>query len=111
VAKAKKKILPKDFEALLERGDLKKLKEVFASCNVDARGGYAKQTALAFDRCPDELARWLVAEGQPLEAEASPGRSGEHEARPVPRRSGRRRPRNRPRAGALPRVRRRGGRR
>jgi hypothetical protein len=35
---------------------------------VNARGGYAKQTALAFDNCPDDLARWLVAHGADLSA-------------------------------------------
>jgi hypothetical protein len=66
--KPKKKTLPKNFEALLEAGDLAALKDVFATCDPDARGGYAKQTALAFDACPDELAAWLVAAGADLSA-------------------------------------------
>lgn len=66
--KAKKKILPKNFEELLKEGDLAKLKNVFESCDPNARGGYAKQTALAFDGCPDELARWLVEQGADLSA-------------------------------------------
>jgi hypothetical protein len=68
VAKAKKKQLPKDFEALLEKCDLKELKILFDTCDVNARGGYLKQTALAFDQCPDELARWLVERGADLAA-------------------------------------------
>jgi hypothetical protein len=68
MAKAKKKMLPKDFEALLAAGNLDALKSVFDTHDVNARGGVFKQTALAFDRCPDELARWLHANGADLEA-------------------------------------------
>jgi hypothetical protein len=78
MAAAKKKRLPKDFEALLEEGDLAKLQAVFEGCNVDARGGYAKQTALAFDRCPDDLARWLVARGAELSARDTWGNTPLH---------------------------------
>jgi hypothetical protein len=68
MAKATRKTLPKDFESLLERGTIDELKAVFDVCEIDARGGYSKQTALAFDKCPDELARWLVAQGADLSA-------------------------------------------
>ncbi|MBI1248635.1 hypothetical protein GC197_12445 [bacterium] len=68
MAKAKRKTLPKDFDALLEKRDLADLKAVFDVCHVDARGGYRKQTALAYDKCPDDLARWLVAQGADLSA-------------------------------------------
>ncbi len=64
----KKKRLPADFEGLLERGDLPALQAVFDACDVNARGGFEKQTALAFWDCPDELARWLVARGADLGA-------------------------------------------
>jgi len=67
MSKAKKKLLPKNFEELLKERDLSKLKSVFKACDLDARGGHAKQTALAFE-CPDDLARWLVAEGADLSA-------------------------------------------
>jgi hypothetical protein len=53
---------------LLAQGDLPKLQAVFDDCDVDARGGGAKQTAIAFDQCPDDLARWLVARGADLSA-------------------------------------------
>jgi ankyrin repeat protein len=66
VTKTKKKQLPKDFEALLEKRDLEELKLLFESYDVNARGGVFKQTALAFHQCPDELARWLVARGADL---------------------------------------------
>ena len=56
MAKAKRKTLPEDFESRLEKGTMAELKAVFDICEIDARGGYGKQTALAFDRCPDELA-------------------------------------------------------
>ena len=68
MGKPKKKLLPKDFEALLKAGDLEALKSVFDTCDIDARGGTWKQTALAFNECPDELARWLVERGADLAA-------------------------------------------
>lgn len=69
----KKKMLPKDFEILLERGNLEELKALFDNHEVNARGGVFKQTALAFARCPDELARWLVSQGADLAAGDSYG--------------------------------------
>ena len=68
MAKAKRKTLPKDFEFLLEKGTMAELKAVFEICEIDARGAYGKKTALAFDKCPDDLARWLVAQGADLSA-------------------------------------------
>jgi len=76
--KAKKKRLPRDFEALLAQGDLARLQAVFDECHVDARGGLMKQTALAFDQCPDELARWLVARGADLSAADERGNTPLH---------------------------------
>jgi Ankyrin repeats (many copies) len=73
VAKVRKKQLPKDFEALLERRDLNELKALFDTYDVNARGGVFKQTALAFNQCPDELARWLVESGANLAAGDSYG--------------------------------------
>jgi hypothetical protein len=67
-ASKKKKRLPSDFEALLAKGDLPTLQAVFEGCDVNARGGFEKQTALAFHDCPDELARWLAARGADLGA-------------------------------------------
>ena len=65
----KKKLLPKDFEQLLEQGNLADLQAVFATCDVNARGGSSKHTAPAFNECPDELVRWLVDQGNDLSAE------------------------------------------
>jgi hypothetical protein len=64
----KKKLLPKNFVEMLVEDDMAKLQAVFESCDLNARGGYAKQTALAFDECPDALARWLVEQGADLSA-------------------------------------------
>jgi hypothetical protein len=64
----KRTTLPKDFEDLLGKGDLAELKAVFEKCELDARGGYSKETALAYDGCPHELAVWLVEQGADLQA-------------------------------------------
>jgi hypothetical protein len=58
---------------LLEQGDLDRLRAVFDTCDLDARGGVFKQTALAFVQCPDDLARWLVEQGADLSAGDSYG--------------------------------------
>ncbi|WP_260483980.1 ankyrin repeat domain-containing protein [Sphingomicrobium flavum] len=68
MAKAKRKTLPKDFEELLQSADVSALKSIFDTVDVDARGGVFKQTALAFNSCPDELSRWLVDRGADLNA-------------------------------------------
>lgn len=77
--KAKKKLLPKDFDALLKAGDIPALKAVFDTCDLDARGGYGKHTALAFRDCPEALTRWLVAQGANIEAKDSYGRTPLHD--------------------------------
>ena len=69
MAKARKKLLPKDFDALLKQGDLVALKAIFDTCDINARGGYLKQTALAFHDCPDALATWLVEQGADVNAQ------------------------------------------
>lgn len=76
--KAKKKLLPKDFEMLLDEGDVAKLQAVFDTCDVNARGGPRKRTALSFDRCPDDLARWLVAQGADIGAADAYGNTALH---------------------------------
>jgi hypothetical protein len=75
----KKKTLPKDFEALCKQGDVEALKRVFDTCELDARGGYTKATALAFCDCPPELARWLVEQGADLQATDTYGYTPLHE--------------------------------
>jgi hypothetical protein len=68
MAPKKRKTLPKDFDEQLKTSKLDALKAVFDACEIDARGGVGKQTALAFDACPDALARWLVQRGADLGA-------------------------------------------
>lgn len=74
----KKKTLPTDFEEKLKQGDLDTIKAVFDTCEFDARGGVFKQTALAFAECPDDLARWLVAQGADIHAGDSYGETPLH---------------------------------
>lgn len=69
----KRTTLPKDFEAILATGDLAAMRAVFDSCELDARGGYYKQTALGFGGCPAVLARELVARGLDVDAVDSYG--------------------------------------
>lgn len=64
----KKKTLPKNFDELIEEGNIPVLKEVFNKCELDARGGYSKSTALGFYNVPDELVRWLVEQGADINA-------------------------------------------
>ncbi|MEL1244819.1 ankyrin repeat domain-containing protein [Flavobacterium sp. DGU11] len=64
----KRKTLPTDFSDILKRGDMEEIIGVFDKCEIDARGGYGKQTALAFTECPHELAKWLVEKGLDIEA-------------------------------------------
>ncbi|WP_300491853.1 ankyrin repeat domain-containing protein [Flavobacterium sp.] len=65
---AKKKTLPKDFKELLKKGDIQELIQLFDKCEIEARGGYSKGTALSFAECPHELAKWLVEQGADIEA-------------------------------------------
>jgi hypothetical protein len=64
----KKKTLPKNFKELIEYKDIENLKKVFDTCELDARGGYGKSTALSFYNIPNELVRWLVASGADIDA-------------------------------------------
>ena len=80
MAKArKKKKLPKDFEEQLETADLATLQAYFATYEIDARGGYSELTALMMPACPDELARWLVAQGADVGALSKHRKSALHE--------------------------------
>lgn len=65
---AKKRItLPKDFKDLLKTQSLEELKSLFDKIDLEAKGDYNKCTALAFDECPHELAKWLVEQGANIE--------------------------------------------
>lgn len=74
----KKKTLPKNFDELVNEGDILALKEVFTHCEYDARGGYSKSTALSFFEVPDELVRWLVEQGADINARDNYGRTPLH---------------------------------
>lgn len=64
----KRKTLPKNFNELIEEGNLSKLIKVFDKCELNATGSYAKGTALGFFDIPDELVRWLITEGADINA-------------------------------------------
>lgn len=68
MAASKRKTLPKDFDEMLASASLDALQAVFDRCELEATGGYGKQTALGFSDCPDELVRWLVAQGGDVNA-------------------------------------------
>ncbi|MCH7324011.1 ankyrin repeat domain-containing protein [Solibacillus sp. MA9] len=74
----KRKTLPKNFDELVEAGDLLALQEVFMKCELDARGGYSKTTALSFFNVPDELVCWLVEQGADINARDNYKRSALH---------------------------------
>lgn len=59
----KRKTLPKDFDERIKSEDISTLKDIFEMCEIDAYGGYGKQSALGFNDCPDELSEWLVCNG------------------------------------------------
>ena len=75
----KKKTLPKNFNELIEKKDIEALKTVFETCELDARGGYGKTTALSFWGIPDELIHWLVQNGADLEAVDTYNRTALHQ--------------------------------
>lgn len=57
-----RKTLPKNFEELLNQGNIDELKAVLEKCELYAYSGYSKKTALFFPNIPDELVRYLVQE-------------------------------------------------
>lgn len=63
MAKKKRKTLPKNFKDMIASSDIAALKAVYDSCELDAYGGYDKETALHFYDVPDELVIWLVEQG------------------------------------------------
>lgn len=79
MGKKKRITLPKDFSEVIDRGDIEEIRRVFETCDVNAVSGYGKETAIAFDKIPDEIVRWLVAEGADLSLKNTWGRSALHE--------------------------------
>ena len=64
----KRKTLPKNFEELIEKKDIKNLIKVFDICELEATGGYGKSTAFSTYYIPNELVRWLVEKGANIDA-------------------------------------------
>lgn len=75
----KKKTLPKNFDEIIKENNIENLKKIFKTCELDARGGYSKSTALSFFNVPDELIRWLVESGADIEAVDTYERTALHE--------------------------------
>lgn len=71
----KRKTLPKDFDAMLTSASPAELIGVFDRCEIDARGGFRKSTALGFRDCPDELIVWLVEQGLDVDDRDNSGRT------------------------------------
>ncbi|MFD3855111.1 MULTISPECIES: ankyrin repeat domain-containing protein [Brevibacterium] len=67
--------LPKDFREFGEPYTLAELQEIYERRSVDARGGYDKQTALAFSTVDVDGVRWLLDQGADIEAESRFGNS------------------------------------
>jgi len=74
----KKKTLPKNFGELIEKGNIDDLIAVFEKCELSATGGYFKETALSFFNVPEELVRWLVANGADIDVVDIYGRTPLH---------------------------------
>ena len=71
----KRTTLPKDFETLLPTAPLDELLAVFDRCELDARHGHDKATALGMVDCPDELVVWLVRQGLDVDSRDLYGRT------------------------------------
>ncbi|MCP4325002.1 MAG: hypothetical protein GY787_24790 [Alteromonadales bacterium] len=69
----KRKTLPKDFDKLVKVEDFASLRAIFDKCDVNAYGGYAKQSAIGFNNCSDELTVWLVENGADIHHENTYG--------------------------------------
>lgn len=59
----KRKTLPKDFEARLQRDTLAELIAVFEQCELTATSGAERRSALHFEETPEGLVTWLVEQG------------------------------------------------
>jgi hypothetical protein len=64
----KRRTLPKDFADLCRTAPLAELIAVFDTCELDARGGSRKVTAPSFFEVPDDLVRWLAAQGLDIDS-------------------------------------------
>lgn len=76
----KRKTLPKDFDAIVASGDVESIKAVFDRCQLEAYGGYTRETALAHSGMPEVVLRWLVDQGANVNARDLHGKSPLHKA-------------------------------
>lgn len=77
MGKKKRVTLPKNFEELINNGDIEGLKALYEKCELHASydGRFGKNTALHHANVPEELARWLVGEGLDVNVENYYGRT------------------------------------
>lgn len=76
MAKKKRITLPKNFNELIEAGDMEKLKAVYELCELHAYDGrYGMNTALHHYDVPDALVYWLVEQGLDVNIENYYGRT------------------------------------
>lgn len=59
----KRTTLPKNFQELLDKGNMEELKEVFLKCDVNANNGNYTANAFAMAPLPREFAFWLKEHG------------------------------------------------
>ena len=71
----KRTTLPRDFEGMLLSAPLDELTAVFGRCELDARHGHDKTTAIGMVDCPDQLVVWLVQRGLDIDTPDSYGRT------------------------------------
>jgi predicted DNA-binding WGR domain protein len=64
----KKSTLPKKIKELIENNEIEAIKEIFKTCEIDARGGYDNGAALSFYKISDELISWLIEQGADINA-------------------------------------------
>lgn len=75
----KRKTLVKDFGKIVASGDLAAFQEVFTRCEATATEGYAKGSALHFYNLTDEMIRWLVGFGCPIDTVNTYNRTALHQ--------------------------------
>lgn len=59
----KRKTLVKDFDKLIEEGDIEKCKAVFQKCQINAYDTFTKNNALSYRGLTKEFILWLVDQG------------------------------------------------
>ncbi len=74
----KRKTLPKNFDELVQAGDLDVLEDVFTRSDINAYGGYSKEPALSFYGISPEWMRWLIEHGADIEARDEYGKTPLH---------------------------------